>query len=69
MTLHSYFCYQWGESVKGLSSSPYLAINAKEGESIKPKAKGPHRHFKKIVYISNWYQDFFKKEEIISIGI
>jgi hypothetical protein len=24
-----------------------LAINAKGGESIKPKAKGPHHHFKK----------------------
>jgi hypothetical protein len=27
---------------KGLSSSPFLALNAKGGESIKPKAKGPH---------------------------
>jgi hypothetical protein len=36
-----------GENAKGLSSSPVLAINAKGGESIKPKAKGPHHHFKK----------------------
>jgi hypothetical protein len=36
-----------GESVKGLSSSPFLAINAKGGESIKPKAKGPHHHILK----------------------
>jgi hypothetical protein len=29
--------------------SPFLAINAKGGENIKPKAKGPHHHyFKKI---------------------
>jgi hypothetical protein len=33
---------------KGLSSSPFLAINAKGGESIKPKGKGPHNHFKKF---------------------
>jgi hypothetical protein len=50
MTLHSYFLYQWGESTRrkyeGLSSSPFLVINAKGGESIKPKAKGPHHHFK-----------------------
>jgi hypothetical protein len=37
-----------GESIKGLSSSLFLAINAKGGESIKPKAKGPDHHFKKI---------------------
>jgi hypothetical protein len=33
-----------GENVKGLSISPFLAINAKGGEDIKPKAKGPHHH-------------------------
>jgi hypothetical protein len=32
-----------------LSKSPFLAINAKGGESIKPKAKGLHHHnFKKF---------------------
>jgi hypothetical protein len=31
---------------KGLQRSPFLAINAKGGENIKPKAKGPHHHFK-----------------------
>jgi hypothetical protein len=36
--------YQWGEKFKGLSKSPFLAINAKGEESIKPKAKGPHHH-------------------------
>jgi hypothetical protein len=44
--------YQWGESseknAKGLSSSPFLVLNAKGGENIKPKAKGPHHHFKKF---------------------
>jgi hypothetical protein len=35
-----------GENIKGLQSSPFLAINAKGGENIKPKAKGPHHHFK-----------------------
>jgi hypothetical protein len=35
--------------MKGLSTSPFLAINAKGGENIKHKAKGPHPHtFKKI---------------------
>jgi hypothetical protein len=39
-----------GEKIKKrLSTSPFLAINAKWGENIKPKAKGPHHHnFKKI---------------------
>jgi hypothetical protein len=49
-----------GENSKGLSSSLFLVINAKGGESIKPKAKGPHHHFKKFQKI---------KEETISIGI
>jgi hypothetical protein len=52
-------CSTEGE-FKGLSSSPFLAINAKGGESIKPKAKGPHHHF-------NFFQKL--KEEIISFGI
>jgi hypothetical protein len=30
-----------GRKYEGLSKSPFLAINAKGGESIKPKAKGP----------------------------
>jgi hypothetical protein len=34
------------KSIKGLSSSPFLALNAKGGENIKLKAKGPHHHFK-----------------------
>jgi hypothetical protein len=42
--LHSYLPVPMGEKVKGLSKSPFLAINAKGGESIKPKAKGPHHH-------------------------
>jgi hypothetical protein len=36
---HSCFFYQWGENTKGLQHSPFLAINAKGGENIKPKAK------------------------------
>jgi hypothetical protein len=40
--------YQWGEKSKGLQRSLFLAINAKGGENIKPKAKRPHHHhFKK----------------------
>jgi hypothetical protein len=30
-----------------------LAINAKGGESIKPKAKGPHHHFQKLKKVVN----------------
>jgi hypothetical protein len=49
---------------KGLSTSLFLALNAKGGENIKPKAKGPHHHFKKIRneffnwFIFNWYLIF-----------
>jgi hypothetical protein len=50
MTLDSYLFYQWGESIRrkyrGLSSSLFFVLNAKGGERIKPKAKGPHHHFK-----------------------
>jgi hypothetical protein len=41
---HSYLLEPMGEKIKGLSKSPFLAINAKGGESIKPKTKGPHHH-------------------------
>jgi hypothetical protein len=35
-----------GEKIfKELSKSLFFAINAKGGESIKPKAKGPHHHY------------------------
>jgi hypothetical protein len=44
-------CTNGGESIEGLSRSPFLAINAKGGENIKPKANGPHHQF----------QFFFKK--------
>jgi hypothetical protein len=56
MTLHLYLYYHLGEVIrtqkgreneKGLSSSPFLVLNAKGGENIKPKAKGPHHHFNK----------------------
>jgi hypothetical protein len=49
--------YQWGESLKGLSKSPFLAINAKGGENIKPKAKGSHHQFqnKALIDIFHWY--------------
>jgi hypothetical protein len=42
--LHSYLLVPMGTKLKGLSTSPFLAINAKGGENIKPKAKGPHHH-------------------------
>jgi hypothetical protein len=54
MSLHSHLFYHLGEIIrpqrgrkreKWLTSSSFLAINAKGGESIKPKAKGPHHQF------------------------
>jgi hypothetical protein len=54
MTLHSYLFYHLEENTEGLSNSLFLAINAKGGESIKPKAKGPHHPFSKfsLMFIS-----------------
>jgi hypothetical protein len=47
--LHSYLLIPMGRKYGRLSKSPLLAINAKGGENIKPKAKGPHHHnFKNI---------------------
>jgi hypothetical protein len=44
MTFHSYTLITKGEDfLKGSQSYSFLAINAKGGESIKLKAKGPHR--------------------------
>jgi hypothetical protein len=37
-------CTNGGERIKGLSKSPFLVINAKGREDIKPKAKGLHHH-------------------------
>jgi hypothetical protein len=53
--------YQRGENKKGSQKSPFLAINAKGGEIIKPKAKGPHhhhfKHFRNERF--NWYSQMF----------
>jgi hypothetical protein len=53
-------CTNGGESKEGSPKSSFFAINAKGGESNKPKAKGLHHHLSKIFswYISNWYDDF-----------
>jgi hypothetical protein len=44
-----------GLSKEGLSTSLFLAINAKGGEDIKPKAKGPHhqvfKNFEMKIYL------------------
>jgi hypothetical protein len=58
-----------GESIKGLSSFLFLAINAKGGESIKPKAKGPHHHFKNFSIYFKLASNFLIKKVFISIGI
>jgi hypothetical protein len=36
-----------GENAKGLSSSPFLALDAKGGQNIKPKAKRTAPPFQK----------------------
>jgi hypothetical protein len=38
-----------GEKInRGSQKSPFFAINAKGGENIKPKAKGPHHQLQKF---------------------
>jgi hypothetical protein len=56
MTFHSYPLITKGE-LKGPQDSSFLAINAKGGESIRPKAKGPHHHIFKIQNFI-WFQKF-----------
>jgi hypothetical protein len=53
-------CTNEGESIGGLSTFLFFAINAKGGENIKPKAKGPHHQFqnfqnKALIDIFHWY--------------
>jgi hypothetical protein len=56
MTLHSYLYYHLGEEIRpqrgrnmtqGLSSSPFLALNAKGEKILSPKQKDRTTHFKK----------------------
>jgi hypothetical protein len=64
-----------GEKILGLSTSPFLAINAKGGEILSPKQKDRTTNFKIFemmfylvftkVCFSNWYLVI----EISSIGI
>jgi hypothetical protein len=65
------FTLPFGRSCeKGLSSSPFLVINAKGGENIKPKAKGPHHQFQnfhkclfQLVFKANFQLvSYFKKQ-------
>jgi hypothetical protein len=51
-----------GEKRKGSQSLRFLAINTKGGESIKPKAKGPHH------LLQNFDFDLFTKV-VFPIGI
>jgi hypothetical protein len=55
--LHSYFCTNGEKVKKGSPSLRFLAINAKGGESLKPKAKGLHHHliFKLCFENFHWY--------------
>jgi hypothetical protein len=48
--------YQWGESIKGLSKSPFLAINAKGERILSPKQKNRTTTISKNSKGSfNWY--------------
>jgi hypothetical protein len=47
---------------KGSQSSSFLAINAKGGESIKPKAKGPQHHFENFSVYVKLVSRFFKRK-------
>jgi hypothetical protein len=61
-----------GRKFKGLSTSPFLAINAKGGENIKPKTKGPHHHHLKKFQNKILIDDFhigIHTMAIFSIGI
>jgi hypothetical protein len=53
------------ESTSRALMIPFLAIHAKGGESMSPKAKGPHHHqFQKLSFsksIFNWYLIVFKR--------
>jgi hypothetical protein len=50
--------YHWGESKEGSQKTPFLVINAKGGENISPKEKGPHHH---------QFQSFKKSFQLVSI--
>jgi hypothetical protein len=53
---HSYLLVPMGEEIKkGSQKSSFLEINAKEGENIKPKAKGPHHQSSKnLIYLQKF---------------
>jgi hypothetical protein len=45
------------ESTSRALMIPFLAIHAKGGESMSPKAKGPHHHqFQKLCVFQKYYQ-------------
>jgi hypothetical protein len=65
---HSYIIYQRGRQlIEWALLTPFLAINAKGGESISPKQKDrTTTNFKNLVFqkeIFNWYPIMFKKRE------
>jgi hypothetical protein len=55
------YLYHWGRKIKGLSKTPFLAINAKGGEILSPKQKDRTTKLQKI---SKWSLMF-----VFSIGI
>jgi hypothetical protein len=59
MTFHSYTLITKGEEFKGLSKFFVFGDSCQRGESIRPKAKGPHHHIFKIQNF-NWYFIWFK---------
>jgi hypothetical protein len=59
-----------GEKQKGPQRSQFLALNAKGGENIRPKAKGPHHHhFEIFKNFSNLYLNVFDHVQMVFIKI
>jgi predicted ATP-binding protein involved in virulence len=61
MHFHLYCLPKGEKNKKGSLKSPFLAINAKGGESISPKQKDRTiTNFKNFKNFSNWYLNVFQ---------
>jgi hypothetical protein len=52
---HIHYSYRWGESKRALTT-PFLAINAKVGESISPKQKDRMQKDRTTTPISKFFE-------------
>jgi hypothetical protein len=69
MICRPYSLLQKGRILEGSQDSLFLAINAKGGERIKPKAKGLHHHFKIIFQLVYYLVSKFQVSIKISFDI